>query len=199
MFADWTDRIAKGETPATKPPRPTGAERNLVITQWEWADPREYFHDIIASDKRNPRVNPYGAVYGLHENSSDHMTILDPVKHTWRQVTIPRNPAAPATPNTAGMAAPSPFWGERGHLEHGRDRPQQRDGSEGARVEHDLDAAPRTEMPSYCMEGSGHPSAKIFADGPAGWPRPRRPSVHGVGSDARTSSRSWTRASRRST
>ena len=24
MFSDWTDRIAKGETPKVKPPRPTG-------------------------------------------------------------------------------------------------------------------------------------------------------------------------------
>ena len=54
MFADWTDRIAKGEYPAEAPPRPQGLERNVVITQWDWADPREYFHDVIASDKRNP-------------------------------------------------------------------------------------------------------------------------------------------------
>ena len=52
-----------------------------MITQWDWADPREYFHDVVASDKRNPMVNPYGPVYGLHENSSDHLTRLDPVKN----------------------------------------------------------------------------------------------------------------------
>src|SRR3989442_348740 len=33
-FADWTDRIAKGETPKTAPPRPAGVERNLVVTLW---------------------------------------------------------------------------------------------------------------------------------------------------------------------
>ena len=31
MFADWTDRIAKGEVPPA-PPRPQGPERNVVIT-----------------------------------------------------------------------------------------------------------------------------------------------------------------------
>jgi hypothetical protein len=31
-FGDWTDRIAKGELPFSKPPRPTGVERNLVLT-----------------------------------------------------------------------------------------------------------------------------------------------------------------------
>src|SRR3982074_3433442 len=29
-FADWTDRVGKGELPATKPTRPQGVERNIV-------------------------------------------------------------------------------------------------------------------------------------------------------------------------
>ncbi|TMA65647.1 MAG: carboxypeptidase regulatory-like domain-containing protein [Deltaproteobacteria bacterium] len=32
LFADWTDRIAAGELPKAKPPRPQGKERNVVIT-----------------------------------------------------------------------------------------------------------------------------------------------------------------------
>ena len=36
MFADWTDRIASGEAPTQTPPRPTGAERNVVVTLWDW-------------------------------------------------------------------------------------------------------------------------------------------------------------------
>ncbi len=36
MFADWSDRIAAGEAPAQTPPRPTGAERNVVVTLWDW-------------------------------------------------------------------------------------------------------------------------------------------------------------------
>src|SRR5262249_897462 len=50
-LADWTQRIQKGESPAEKPERPKGAERNVVVTQWDWADGREYFHDVVASDK----------------------------------------------------------------------------------------------------------------------------------------------------
>ena len=53
MFADWTDRIAAGEVPPA-PPRPQGIERNVVITQWDWADPKAYLHDEIATDRRNP-------------------------------------------------------------------------------------------------------------------------------------------------
>ena len=34
MYADWTDRIAKGEVPPA-PPRPQGLERNVVVSLWE--------------------------------------------------------------------------------------------------------------------------------------------------------------------
>ena len=36
LFGDWTDRVAKGELPNRDPPRPTGLERNIVITEWDW-------------------------------------------------------------------------------------------------------------------------------------------------------------------
>ena len=63
-FADWTDRIAKGELPHAKPPRPQGIERNIVVTTWDWLDDKHYLHDLIASDRRYPTVNAYGPVYG---------------------------------------------------------------------------------------------------------------------------------------
>jgi hypothetical protein len=34
-FGDWTDRIAKGELPKSRPPRPSGIERNVVVSSWE--------------------------------------------------------------------------------------------------------------------------------------------------------------------
>ncbi|CAN0511418.1 unnamed protein product, partial [Discosporangium mesarthrocarpum] len=46
MYADWTDRIAAGELPPA-PERPQGLERNVVITQWDWADPTAYLHDLV--------------------------------------------------------------------------------------------------------------------------------------------------------
>src|SRR5690606_8641953 len=52
MFADWTDRIAAGEVPP-EPPRPQGVERNVVITMWDWADPKAYLHDLASTDRRN--------------------------------------------------------------------------------------------------------------------------------------------------
>src|SRR5262249_60986236 len=69
MFADWTDRIAGGELPQA-PPRPQGIERNVVITQWDWADPKAYLHDEVSTDRRNPTLNAHGLIYGSLELSA---------------------------------------------------------------------------------------------------------------------------------
>ena len=81
-FADWTDRIAKGELPHTKPQRPQGVERNIVVTTWEWLNEKKYLHDLIASDRRYPTVNAYGPLYGSAEYSTDIIPVLDPKNHT---------------------------------------------------------------------------------------------------------------------
>src|SRR3984893_353959 len=57
MFGDWTDRIAAGELPASKPQRPQGIERNVVVTVWDWSSPTAYLHDSISTDRRNPTLN----------------------------------------------------------------------------------------------------------------------------------------------
>ncbi len=67
-------------------------ERNVVITQWDWAGPKEYFHDEISVDRRNVTSNPNGLVYGVHEDSSDFITVLDPVKNTFKQIAVPYKP-----------------------------------------------------------------------------------------------------------
>jgi hypothetical protein len=112
MFADWTDRIASGEYPHQAPPRPQGMERNVVITEWDWGGPKEYFHDEISTDRRNPTVNANGPIYGVHEASSDYMTVLDPTHHAMTQVPVPvRDPNTPfAAPQD--MDESSPYWGK---------------------------------------------------------------------------------------
>jgi hypothetical protein len=72
MFADWTDRIAAGEVPPA-PRRPQGLERNVVITEWDWADPKSYLHDVVSTDRRNPTLNANGLLYGSLELSSDYL------------------------------------------------------------------------------------------------------------------------------
>ena len=117
-LADWTERIAKGELPFAKPPRPQGVERNIVVTIRDWMDDKHYLHDLIASDKRYPTVNAYGPLYGSPEYSSDNIPILDPVKNT---ATIFRAPVrdedtplglGPGHAAALDALQPSPYWGD---------------------------------------------------------------------------------------
>ena len=59
VYADWTERIAKGEVPPA-PPRPTGIERNLVLTLWDVGDDHSFMHDLVSTDKNRPTVNRTG-------------------------------------------------------------------------------------------------------------------------------------------
>ena len=110
QFADWTTRIKNGELPAQTPPRPQGIERNVVITQWDWADPKDYLHDEISTDKRNPNVNANGLIYGSPEESRDYLPVLDPVHNTISQVKTPYRD--PKTPKVNDILQPSNFWGD---------------------------------------------------------------------------------------
>jgi hypothetical protein len=109
-YGDWTSRIARGELPAEAPRRPQGIERNVVITQWDWADPKAYLHDEISTDKRHPSVNAYGLIYGSPEESRDYLPVLDPVHNRISQVKVPyRDPDTPGQPKPL---QPSPIWGD---------------------------------------------------------------------------------------
>ena len=104
-FGDWTDRVAKGELPKNKPPRPSGVERNLVVTTWDWSTPDKYMHDLISSDRRNPTVNANGLLYGSPEYSTDNSPILDPKTNTVSFFKMPvADPAMPVSlgPGHAG-------------------------------------------------------------------------------------------------
>lgn len=110
LFGDWTTRIKNGELPSEAPPRPQGIERNIVITQWDWADPKAYLHDEISTDKRKPTLNANGLIYGSPEESRDYLPVLDPVHNTISQVKVPyRDPDTPGQPKPL---AASNFWGE---------------------------------------------------------------------------------------
>jgi hypothetical protein len=165
LFADWTDRIAAGELPKAKPSRPQGLERNVVITLWDWATPKAYLHDEIASDKRNPTVNANGLIYGSPEDSTDFMPILDPVRHRATEVKVPvRDPNTPDTMfiSTGGaiMYAPSPFWGTE-RIWNSQTSVHNPMFDEKERVWLTARIRPPAN-PAFCKKGSDHPSAKLF-------------------------------------
>ena len=165
-FGDWTDRIAKGELPSTKPERPQGVERNIVVSSWEWSEPNKYLHDLISSDRRYPSVNAYGPLYGSPEYSTDNMPILDPktAKVTYFKMPV-QDPNMPLSlgPGHAGdvnVMAASAYWGEENLWDT-------RANNHNSMIDKDgrvwLSASVRgQDNPAYCKKGSDHPSAKIF-------------------------------------
>ena len=165
-FADWTDRIAKGELPHAKPPRPQGVERNIVVTTWEWLNDKQYLHDLIASDRRYPTVNAYGPLYGSTEHSTDIMPILDPVKHTAVNVVAPVRDAGtpealgPGFPASDKLMQPSPYWGAE---KIWNSKANNHNGMFDKKGRVWFAARFRgADNPAFCKKGSDHPSAKLF-------------------------------------
>ncbi len=159
LFADWTDRIAAGELPAAKPRRPQGRERNVVITQWDFSDPRHYLHDVTSTDKRKPTVNANGKIYGAVENSTDKIPVLDPVKHVASSFTMPvRDPKTHNFKNDP--MSPSPYWGDE-VLWDGQSTTHNPMFDEKGRVWYTSRVGPPPN-PDFCKKGSSHPSAKVF-------------------------------------
>ncbi len=165
-FGDWTDRIAKGELPKARPPRPQGVERNIVITSWEWSTERHYLHDLIASDRRNPTVNAYGPLYGSPEYSTDNMPILDPKTNTVTFFKMPvQDPGMPESLGPGHAAAvkplqPSAYWGEEKIWDTRANNHNAMLDKQG-RVW--IGATVRgMDNPAFCKKGSEHPSAKAF-------------------------------------
>ncbi len=159
LYADWTDRIAAGELPKAKPSRPQGPERNVVVSMWDWAGPKDYLHDEISTDRRDPRVNANGPIYGATEESTDLLPVLDPVAHAASQLRMPvRDPKTPSSKDLP--MAPSPYWGEEPIWDSQTTihNPMM---DEKGRVWFTSRVRP-PENPAFCRKGSDHPSAKLF-------------------------------------
>jgi hypothetical protein len=164
LFADWTDRIAAGELPPA-PPRPQGLERNVVITEWDWADPKAYLHDEVSTDRRNPTVNANGPIYGALELSADYLPVLDPLRHTTSRVELTvRDPNTP--PTDPRMPQPSPYWGDEVLW-------TSKNNVHNPMIDHKgrvwiTSAVRPPDNPDVCKEGSSHPSARLFPIARAG-------------------------------
>ena len=159
LFGDWTDRIAAGELPATKPTRPEGVERNIVVTLWDWSNPKAYLHDEISTDKRNPTVNANGLIFGATELSTDLLPVLDPVRHRAWEIKHPvRDPNTPSARTDA--LSPSAYWGAEPiwDSQSNQHNPMY---DEKSRVWFTARVRPPAN-PAFCKKGSDHPSARVF-------------------------------------
>jgi hypothetical protein len=159
MFADWSDRIVAGELPPS-PPRPKGVERNVVITEWDWADPKAYLHDEISTDKRNPALHANGLIYGATELSTDYLPVLDPAGAATSQVKLPvRDPKTPSSADDK-PAASSPYWGDEA-IWSSQANVHNPMFDEKGRVWITARIRP-SDNPAFCKEGSSHPSAVLL-------------------------------------
>jgi hypothetical protein len=159
LFADWTDRIAAGELPASQPLRPQGVERHVVMTLWDWAGPKDYLHDEVSTDKRNPTINANGLIYGATEESTDLFPVLDPVNHKATQVKmLVRDPNTPSSKQNP--LAPSPYWGEEAIWDSQTSMHNPMFDEKG-RVWFTSRVRPPAN-PDFCKKGSDHLSAKLF-------------------------------------
>ena len=169
MFADWTDRIASGEVPAA-PPRPQGVERNVVVTLWDWGQDTSFIHDEIATDKRNPRINGGGPVYGVSAGHGS-ITMVDPVANTATELTIPVRPD-PATMPTRfpDVQVASYYWGDDelwGVGSHERSDPHNPMLDHQGRVWM-TSTVRQFQNPDWCREGSDNTFAQYYSNSRTG-------------------------------
>jgi hypothetical protein len=153
-FADWTDRIAAGAFPEA-PPRPTGVERNLVISMWDWALPTSRRSDAAGTDERTPTLNGNGLVYGAIQ-SSDILAVLDPKENRTWDIKIPSN-----GPVLDAKTPPSPVWGEEKIWQRQADPRSVAMDAKGRVWVTARTRAPQ-QQPAFCKDGDANKFAKYF-------------------------------------
>jgi hypothetical protein len=171
MFSDWTDSIAKGEYPHKAPPRPTGAERNVVVSLWDWGPTTGFIHDAATGDRRNPTVNANGPVYGPSQ-SHDTLYWVDPVKNTEGAIKIPLRDADvlpvhdggafASNPDPKGLLRlPSPYWGEE-NIWNASTVPRSAIIDQKGRVWMGFRIRRTDNQPAFCRSGSTNKFAEYF-------------------------------------
>ncbi len=160
MVADWTDRIAAGEAPPV-PPRPTGIERNVVLTMWNWGDNVAFVHDEIATDKRNPRVNANGPIYGV-DIGNDFLLVTDTTEHQSTMIKIPLRADRSTVPSMFTTEGFEPWrdFGERAVWNDPANPHNPMIDADGrvwltSRIRH-------PDNPDWCREGSDNKFAQYF-------------------------------------
>lgn len=149
----------------SRPERPQGVERNIVVTLRDWMNERQYLHDLIASDRRYPTVNANGPLYGSPEYSSDDMPILDPVKNTATAFRLTTTPDTPEGLGPGHAAAKEPmlasaYWGEQKIWDTRANNHNSMLDRQGRVWLAATGHGPNN--PDWCKKGGDHPSAKVF-------------------------------------
>ena len=161
-YADWTDRIMAGEVPP-QPARPRGRERDVVLTLWEWGGETGYVHDEVASDKRDPRVNAGGPIYGV-EFAGDKLIRVDPNTSEAHEISLPvrdtpgagdfRSYIAQEMPNPSFYFGDELIWNNPGNPHN-----PMLDGAGRVWMTHQIRGPGN---PAWCREGSDNSFARYY-------------------------------------
>ncbi len=155
-FSVWSDRIAAGAFPLLPPPRPSGLERNLVVTLHDWGTPTAFTHTHAATDRRDPTVNAFGRIYGPNR-TDDTLIWVDPVSNTTGEIQIPTRDLDLPRPRSA----PSPYWGDL-NIAGGPAAPRSGVMDERGRVYVASTIRAAENQPAWCREGSSNAFAQYF-------------------------------------
>ena len=159
LYADWSDRIRAGELPPA-PPRPTGIERNVVLSMWGWGHPQGMVHDNVSTDKRDPTLYPGGPIYGV---GGAGLVVTDIATRQSIRMDLPTRIERPRRSNSyqgSSTAVPSLYYGDEsaGLISRGAHNPMM-DGKGRVWITQSVRPA---EVPAWCLEGSDHPYAKYY-------------------------------------
>ena len=159
LYAEWTDRIRAGEVPPA-PPRPTGVERNLVLSMWGWGHPQGMVHDNVSTDKRNPTLFAGGPIYGV---GGAGLVVTDIQTRRSVRMDLPTRVERTRRANSyqgSSTAVPSLYYGNEsaGLVSRGAHNPMMDD---KGRVWITQSVRPN-DVPGWCLEGSDHPFAKYY-------------------------------------
>ena len=155
-FSRWTDRVAAGAFPEQAPPRPTGVERNLVVSLWDWGTPVSFTHTHAATDRRQPTVNANGRIYGP-DRTHDTIIWMDPVRYTTGEVDIPTRDVDLPRPRSVT----SPYWGDE-NIAGGPAAPRSGVMDDQGRVYVAATIRTAENQPAWCREGSDNAFAQYF-------------------------------------
>ena len=136
------------------------SERNVVITQWDFSDPKHYLHDITATDKRKPTLNrerpdlrrgreldrPHPGARSGAVTRRRTSRCRCAIRRRRRRRTIRCRPRPTGATRRSGTARPARTT---------------RCIDEKGRVWFTSRVGPPAN-PDFCRKGSDHPSAKVF-------------------------------------
>ncbi|MBI4263855.1 MAG: hypothetical protein HY657_05750 [Acidobacteria bacterium] len=123
--------------------------------------PTKYSKTEVATDKRNPTVNPNGPIYGSLEASADYVPVLDPMRHTASRIPVPvrdrdtsfASAQMLSEENASAYWGTEPIWTSKANVHN-------------PMIDHRgrlwlTSRVGVNDNPAFCKEGSSHPSARL--------------------------------------